>query len=38
MAIRNALLGGRDWIDERGVYTDWNDTFNEIVRIVDNGN
>jgi len=39
MAIRNNILGGEDFVKgERLRYNDLNDTFDEIKRLVDNGN
>ena len=38
MAIRTVELGGTDWIDEVLDIVDLNDTFDEIARLVDNGN
>lgn len=39
MAIRNTNMGGTDWTDgELGYSTDVNDTFDEIARLVNNGN
>lgn len=38
MTIRTELLGGNDFIQEILRYPDMNDTFDEIVRLVDNGN
>lgn len=38
MAIRTELLGGTDFVSGRKLLsTDLNDTFNEIVRLVENG-
>lgn len=40
MAIRNLLIGGTNVVYGEGGLSsaDWNDTFDEIVRLVDNGN
>ena len=38
MTIRMSSLGGNDFGNERARYNDFNDTFDEIVRIVDIGN
>lgn len=36
--IRNKLLGGNDFGNEVLRFGNLNDTFDEIVRIIDNGN
>ena len=39
MTIRTTKLGGTDWVDGEIVYAeDLNDTFDEQVRIINNGN
>jgi len=40
MAIRNTLMGGYNWTVGEKPYKseDVNDTFDELARIVDNGN
>lgn len=38
MTIRMESLGGNDFTNERFRYPDLNDTFDEIVRLVNNGN
>ena len=38
MAIRNEILGGTDWSNGNILFAeDLNDTFNEIVRVVELG-
>jgi len=39
MTIKTELLGGTDWSNGEVLYSaDLNDTFDEQVRIIDNGN